>query len=166
MFCTLNSVRFCCDVWMVLQGNLVMFNNLLLGPPDEWQRVSVVVVFVQSLRYRFITSMLGLASFPQHVLGLVHSLPFRWCMFGTANGVLFLTVYPGIVKTSRRSCSCPPPQVFAKIFNIFHQYNGQCRSPSIMHNRSIAFWKRSRKARRSPYCSYRRSTSATFRWIH
>ena len=35
-----------------------------------------------------------------------------------------------------------------------------------MHNRRIVFWKRSRKARRSLCYSYRRSTSATFRWIH
>ena len=75
---------------MVLQSNLVMFDKLLLGPPDEWQRFSVFVVFVPSLMYGLMSSMLGLTSFLQHFLSLaVHSLPFRRSMFGTASGVLF-----------------------------------------------------------------------------
>ena len=58
-----------------------MFNNLLLGPPDERQRISVLVVFVPSLKYGFISSLLGLTSFVQHFLRLaVHSLSFRMSM--------------------------------------------------------------------------------------
>ena len=86
----LNSFRSCCDVWMILQSNIVIFNNLLFCPPNFWQRLSILFVFVASFKYGFISSMIGLTSFLQHVLSFaVHSLPFRRSMFGTATVILF-----------------------------------------------------------------------------
>ena len=86
----LNSFRSCCDVWMILQSNIVIFNNLLFCPPNFWQRLSILFVFVASFKCGFVSSMIGLTSFLQHVLSFaVHSLPFRRSMFGTATVILF-----------------------------------------------------------------------------
>ena len=75
--------------------------------------------------------------------------------------VFFLLRLPGI-----DSCSCPTPSFFAKIQNISHMSSTQCQFASTKNNRGIAFWKKFRKARTSPYCPCRRSTSSTFRRIH
>ena len=101
MFCILKCFGFCFDVWMALQSNLVMFNNLLLSPPDEWQRTSVFVVFVPSLKYGF---------FPPSawVDELFATFPWPWkyirgrseapCL--APRMVFFLKTWSGIDKTS------------------------------------------------------------------
>ena len=59
-------------------------------PPNIRQRLAVFVILVPSFPNGFVTTMLWLASFLQHLLGVVaHSLPFGSSMFDAMGEVLF-----------------------------------------------------------------------------
>ena len=74
---------------VVFQCKFVILNNLLFSPPNFWQRLAVCVVLVPSFQNGVVPTMLGLASFLQHLRGfVVHSLPFGSSMFGTTGKVL------------------------------------------------------------------------------
>ena len=63
---------------------------LSFSPPPIFERVAVFVIVVPSFQDGFVPTMLGLASFLQHVLGfVVHSVPLGSSMFGTTGYVLF-----------------------------------------------------------------------------
>ena len=63
---------------------------LLFSPPNFRQILAVIVILVPSFQDGFVPTMLGLASFPQHIFGfVVHSFPLGSSLFGTMGEVLF-----------------------------------------------------------------------------
>ena len=66
-----SSFLSCCNIGMVFQCKPVILNNLLLSPPNNWQRPCGINSLVPSFQKGFALTMLGLASFLQASLGFV-----------------------------------------------------------------------------------------------
>ena len=154
-----------CNTGAIFQCKFVILNNLLFSPPKFWQRVAVFVIVVPSFHNGFVSTMLGLTSFLQHLFGfVVYLLPYRSSMFGTTSEVLLDDVtwnWQGVTV------------LFVQHHGTLRRYDASstwavynANFSSAEHNRSIVSWKMFRKARRSPCCPCRWSTSSTFRWTY
>ena len=81
--------------------------------PTSDKDMRYFVIVVPSFQNGVVTTMLGSASFLQHLLGLaVHSFPFGGSMFGTMGEILFDDVRLELIR--RRSSSCPTVWSFAR----------------------------------------------------
>ena len=79
----------CCFVRVIFHCKFAILKILLFNPLHFRQRLAVFVIVVPSFKKCFAPAMLGLASFLQHLLGLVlHSLPFGSSTFGTTVKIL------------------------------------------------------------------------------
>ena len=80
----------CSHVRIIFQCNYVILFDLLLRPPDIWQRLAVFVIIVPSFQNGFVTTTFVLSGFPQHIMCfVVRGLPQRWSMSGTVGRILF-----------------------------------------------------------------------------